>query len=70
MRIIKKGDLEPRVFNCDNCGCIFEANNKEYHYKKQCVFPDYVDIYYCECPQCESEVEVREWREDAEENRF
>lgn len=66
MRIIKKGDLEPRVFNCDSCGCIFEANNKEYRYKKQCIF----DIYYCECPECEHEIEVREWSQAAEENRF
>lgn len=66
MRIIKKGDLKPRIFNCNNCGCIFEANNKEYRYKKQCVYPDYVGIYYCECPQCEHEVEVevREWSDD------
>lgn len=63
MRIIKKGDLEPRVFNCDNCGCVFEANNKEYRHKKHYVYPDCVDIYYCECPQCEREVEIEKWSE-------
>lgn len=64
MKIIKEGTLEPREFTCQHCGCVFEANNKEYQYRKECLYPDTIDIYYCDCPQCNYEVEIRTWSEN------
>lgn len=52
MKIIKEGSYEKilkiKRFECEHCGCIFEASRGEYkddnHYK---------EIYYCcNCPFC------------------
>ncbi len=64
MTVLKEGDrnrakmlvLQTRRFECDRCGCVFEANNNEYKSAAQ-----YNDIYYfCKCPCCgENANEVR-----------
>lgn len=54
MRIIKEGDinklLKVKQFRCLKCGCIFEANNKEYKWYDggQC----YDSGFECNCPTC------------------
>lgn len=30
MKIIKEGEPRPLVFKCEHCGCVFEADSKEY----------------------------------------
>ena len=52
MKIIKQGSLEQlkriETFDCDFCGCIFEADNKEYKIGSQ-----YNEEYlYISCPFC------------------
>lgn len=52
MTIIKEGDpyrcKALMRFECDICGCIFDANKDEYKTDTQ-----YNDIfYYCKCPCC------------------
>lgn len=69
MKIIKQGKTEEelkailhktRRFECDTCGCIFEADLDEYLHKT------YLNetLYYCKCPNCRVrnayEVKVRE----------
>ena len=53
MKIIRYGDkykvLKPKTFNCDFCGCVFEADNTEYKANSQ-----YNETYYyVRCPFCE-----------------
>lgn len=53
-RIIKKGDLNKiykiKTFNCDHCGCIFEADLGDYKRGSQ-----YNEVYYyVPCPYCNS----------------
>ena len=52
MKIIKNGDKNKlkqiQTFNCDFCGCIFEADNTEYN-----IGLHYNEIYcYVRCPFC------------------
>ena len=52
MKIIKYGDknklLKIKTFNCDCCGCLFEADNTEYKVDSQ-----YNETYYyVRCPVC------------------
>lgn len=52
MKIIKAGNknrlLQIKRFQCQRCGCIFEATKDEYYSDQQ-----YNDIYYfCQCPCC------------------
>lgn len=52
MKIIQRGNLdllkEIRKFECDRCGCIFEAEKGEYQ-----VYSQYNEPYYtCICPTC------------------
>ena len=54
MKIIKKGSYEKKTlkikrFECEHCGCIFEANKTEY---KESIQYNRA-YYYCNCPQCE-----------------
>ena len=49
------------MFECRECGCIFEADKTEYQYRKECICSDYVDVYTCECPDCNNVVEERLW---------
>lgn len=54
MNIIKKGDLKrldkTRRFTCDMCGCIWEANQKEY--RRDDMFNE---LLVCSCPTCGSD---------------
>lgn len=56
MKIIKKGNLEKpkqiKRFQCDNCGCVFEAEKGEYKYV---VATRNEEFYICECPYCHKE---------------
>ncbi len=56
MTVLKDGDpdrakqsvLKPRRFECEQCGCEFEANKDEYKVASQ-----YNEIsYFCKCPCC------------------
>lgn len=52
MKIIKVGNLKKvqqiEMFDCDFCGCIFEADNTEYNIGSQ-----YNETYYyIRCPFC------------------
>lgn len=53
MEIIKEGDISrlkhTRRFECDDCGCIFKADNTEY----VCCGSQYnISYYKCDCPTC------------------
>lgn len=52
MKIIKNGDFKKlkkvKTFDCDFCGCLFEADNTEYKVGSQ-----YNEMYYyVDCPFC------------------
>lgn len=56
MKVLKEGDrdraklyvYQTRRFECDCCGCVFEADKSEYESASQ-----YNDIsYFCKCPCC------------------
>ena len=52
MKILKKGDANKlkvvKTFDCDFCGCIFEADNIEYK-----TASNYYEEYnYIKCPFC------------------
>lgn len=52
MKIIKPGNIDKikkiKMFNCDFCGCLFEADNTEYITNSQ-----YNETYYYAiCPFC------------------
>lgn len=52
MKIIKNGSMEQTLktkrFECENCGCIFEADINEYRIGMQYNS----EFYYCRCPFC------------------
>lgn len=56
MTVLKEGDcerakqsvLKTRKFECDFCGCVFEANRGEYKSASQYNCID----YFCKCPCC------------------
>ncbi len=52
MKIIKEGNLKKlkkiKRFVCEECGCIFEA--EEYEYKWGSQYNE--TYYYCTCPCC------------------
>ena len=54
MKIIKEGDLnrlkEIRRFECEACGCIFEAENTEY--KRDYSQRENCGWYAIKCPTC------------------
>lgn len=59
MRIIKDGVIKPKtiVFECDECGCIFEAEKDEYSYSSQMeVMHDGLGGNKCKCPCCNNMV--------------
>lgn len=43
MKIIKEGTVKTIVFECDGCGCVFEADNTEYKEDWRTPKPE------CEC---------------------
>lgn len=52
MKIIKEGDpaklITAKRFECNKCGCVFEADKDEYKSGMQ-----YNETYfYCKCPFC------------------
>ena len=57
MKIIKQGNYNPiKRFECDKCGCVFEAEKGEYQF-----LPFKENEYLCKCPTCENFVwEVKE----------
>lgn len=52
MKIIKDGDAKKikniKTFDCDFCGCLFEADNTEYKIGSQYN----EEYYYIKCPFC------------------
>jgi rubredoxin len=55
MIIIKDGIIPSNIirFNCENCGCIFEADKGEYQTSTQMeVMHDGLAPYKCQCPRC------------------
>ncbi len=56
MRIIKRGEYSEcrrlQVFGCKRCGCVFEANNREYEAASQVESVFDGIIAKCRCPQC------------------
>lgn len=70
MKIIRPGkrkqNHDPQLFECQQCGCIFTATNKEYIYAVS--FENMHDGIYakCKCPWCKSTVylyETLKWRQ-------
>ena len=57
MIIIKRGDAKkyPRVFDCEECGSVFQVNKGEY---QEVPSPDGVTTgevtYTCVCPVCDT----------------
>ena len=53
MKILKPGDVskldDTRRFECNKCGCVFEATKAEYRGQS---LSDDEWIYACECPVC------------------
>lgn len=52
MRIVKDGDnsrlSNSKYFECNECGCVFEARQNEYR-----IEPQYNYLFYsCKCPRC------------------
>lgn len=45
MKILKHGDLKPRHFTCDRCGCEFVADLSEY-------WACSADTILVSCPEC------------------
>ena len=70
MKIIKQGKTEEELkailnatkrFECNTCGCIFEADKGEYEHSLSCRNEDI--YYFCKCPNCKKnahEVKMRE----------
>lgn len=68
MKIIKQGKTEKeleailnktRRFECETCGCIFEADKGEYETEEVQIY----SYHYCKCPNCgqkANEVKMRE----------
>ena len=60
MKIIKEGDLNRvkkiKRFECDVCGCIFEADKTEYKPTPGLAQQRGEGSYRCTCPCCENEV--------------
>ena len=59
MKIIKQGDesrlYRPKMFECPQCGCIVEADNREYRYDEGQL----EDICWCTCPTCSGKMYVK-----------
>lgn len=53
MRILIEGQreliMQSRRFECDNCKCVFIADNNEYRYKGN---QREGDVWWCDCPCC------------------
>ena len=63
MRIIKHGkNPEPKVilFECQKCGCVFEAEERECEVvsREQVFRRPVITGYYAKCPECGGRVET------------
>ena len=59
MTIVKNGKIPSTIicFECEYCGCLFEADKGEYKYSSQMeVMHDGLGAYKCECPCCKNMV--------------
>lgn len=57
MKIIKKGKLKKiKRFECNECGCIFEADDTEYRPTPILAMQLGEGEYRCTCPCCKNEV--------------
>ena len=57
MKILTYGKVKPKpiIFNCEKCGCIFEADYSEYEVSTLMeVMHDGLGAYKCECPCCKN----------------
>ena len=53
MQIIKHGNCYKQyLFNCDGCGCIWEANSNEIRWDFIKINDKIQDVAYCNCPEC------------------
>lgn len=52
---LKQGNPFPIIFNCKDCGCIFEADRNSYILQKGLFYIRFHDI----CPSCGQFTEVR-----------
>lgn len=52
MKIIKHGNMKPRIFTCIVCGCEFIAEVNEYRTTKIYIDDPWYSSY---CPECNSE---------------
>lgn len=56
MKILKEGNLnyslKVKTFQCDSCGCQFEANSKEYDNASQMAYFHDGITAECKCPCC------------------
>lgn len=70
MKIIKQGKSKAEVermikatkrFECDLCGCIFEADKTEYETEEDYIYM----TYHCKCPNCgDNAFELRRSKND------
>lgn len=68
MKILKHGNLNPRKFVCDQCGCEFVVNLKEYGRYTANGITLWV---YADCPECDTRISYStpwEGEYDAERN--
>lgn len=50
INVYKHGKLEPIVFECPTCGCVFEATNFD---DVECEVMDGIPYHIiCKCPDC------------------
>lgn len=65
MKILKNGNpdkiLRILKFDCKNCGCIFEASNKEYQEPSQLDAVGNGIIAICKCPCCGKSIDLHRW---------
>ena len=53
MKVIKHGDVySQKSFECDMCGCVYIAENSEYHFEPMETHKESGDLYVCSCPEC------------------
>lgn len=61
MKILKHGNLKPRKFICQDCGCEFVADISEYS-----LYPG-TAWYYSDCPDCDARIfDSKPWEEQNE----
>lgn len=53
MKVIEHGDVySQKSFKCDMCGCVYIAENSEYHFEPWQNHEESGDLYVCSCPEC------------------